>query len=209
MSESKNESNAAYNSMTVSELKEELAKRNLPKSGNKLALVERLTSYDVSMQSNPYETMVKNRDARYYMLIKPYVDNMPDLFYMELKSSPAKKQRSSVVWDNESKWKAILNDLETLDTSATRGLSGEFDVRFIEMVQNYEETMTKKLGAPSRDAFLVGLQEIDHSSSEVTRFIETYPYLSYLMLWDITCCKPVSSCGWKKPSSTSWLKTSY
>jgi hypothetical protein len=61
-------------------------------------------------------------------------------------------------WNREAKWTAILHDLETLDSAST-----QFDVDFI--------TMANDATSPT---FL--------DRDEVVRFVETYPYLSYIML---------------------------
>lgn len=112
-----------------------------------------------------YENLVKERDEEYYYFIKPYVDQIPDLLALEMKSSPAKKSITRRKWDNEAKWKSILTDLENLDAAVQRDpKEGKFDI-------NFQEMINKDLGPWDMV-----------NEAEVIRFVETHPYLSYILL---------------------------
>jgi hypothetical protein len=168
LSASKESSAIDYSTMTVPELKIELKKLGLPTSGSKNVLMTRLKSF---ITTSEHETLVKNRDNTYYEYIKPYVEKLPNLYAVNLKSSPAKAQAVTKVWNNDAKWNAILMDLETLDSAPNRGTDGDFDISFVETINFYDDATMD----PNRNMTF-------HPIEQVTRFIETYPYLSYIML---------------------------
>jgi hypothetical protein len=117
-----------------------------------------------------YELAVETRDPEYYEYVRPYVLTMPDLLAESMQTSVGKRSVRSRAWDNEAKWKAIYLDLETLDMASSRGEEGEFDVNFIDAISE---------GTDYQD---IDAKVSSHTKSEVGRFFETYPYLSYVMI---------------------------
>jgi hypothetical protein len=159
---------ADYSSMSVAKLRIELKRLGVPTSGSKNVLITRLQGF---ITMSEHEKLVRNRDSTYYEYINPYIEKLPNLYAIDLKSSPAKAQAATKAWYNDDKWKALLMDLETLDSASLRGTDGVFDICFVETVNSYDEKTMDPL-------FDITYYPIE----QVTRFVETYPYLSFMML---------------------------
>jgi hypothetical protein len=149
-------------SLTYAKLRKLCKRRGVsPCSGKgvtKDVLLKKLIEIDYV---NKYEQLVKGRDFDQYELIKPYMNSIPDL--RQFKTVIARE--SLQPWDS---WKAIWEDLQTLDESEARG--SKLEQEFLDTIEADD----------SYDCDYIS-EDINTYKDTIKYFFETYPTLSYIL----------------------------
>jgi hypothetical protein len=107
---------------------------------------------------------------------------MPNLLFLGLCSYTAKLQQSKLGWNANDKWISIYTDLITLYDALQRLKDPKthedalFDVNFVYMINEY------KVRGSNKKRVKRIKRNCDKYYEKVNRFIDTYQYLSYIML---------------------------
>lgn len=115
-----------------------------------------------SPRRTKHEELVKLRDPEQYETMKPYVANVPDL--RDFESEEAKQ--SLEAWNP---WRALWEDLETLDESEARESTMEGEL--LEMMTTDKDYVCD-----------YARNYIDEHKRDIEYFFETYRVLSYIMV---------------------------